>query len=277
MFLFASVYATATEVPKGTKKDTRTMSLPNENQLKKAEPNARVAGSMKPRGLPAYPPEPTTADKPRKPKVPTPPQPSVSKPPAGSSDPTTRKARPPAPQRTDSMNGEIPVPVIRSVSSSPRPRTNSDVQMSAPPPPPSSLRSPKAYSDLLKEYEDKVKSVNMQASEKRTELTKDRIDLVRQQVDMEARIKDCGTRLTALDSKKKTRTSGSKGREDPYEIKRERLDLQNKRGWTEGKIQRIDDQILRVATDLGTAICRLEKERNQRIELLSGNDVESAM
>ncbi|XP_065190921.1 uncharacterized protein LOC135821846 isoform X2 [Sycon ciliatum] len=204
-----------------------------------------------------------------------------------------KKTPPAAPRRMDSIsngpsssNGSssnsysIPPPVIRQVKNSPRPRAHTDVQMSAPPPPPSGMSSPAVYSDLLKEYENKAKSVNVQATEQRTTLTQERIDLVRQQVDLEDRIRTCNVRLATVEAKGKGNSTVFKGRvsgEDPFEIKRERAELQNKGGWVEGKIQRIDDQILRVGTELSTAIDRLEKERNARIEQISAQELESAM
>lgn len=145
--------------------------------------------------------------------------------------------------------------------------------MSAPPPPPSSLQNPGGYSSLLKEYEDKANAVNMQASDKRKELTKDRVDLVRQQVEIDEQIQACNSKMTAAETKGKGSSLRGRG-DEPYLLKRQKLELQNKQGWIEGRIQRIDDQILRVATDLATAIDRLEKERNQRIEYMNEQDMD---
>lgn len=61
------------------------------------------------------------------------------------------------------------------------------------------------------------------------------------------------------------------------ELRREEAELQNRAAVLENKLSRINDQAMRITTELKSAVDRLERERDLEIKTLQGGDDGSAM
>ena len=62
------------------------------------------------------------------------------------------------------------------------------------------------------------------------------------------------------------------------DLRREEAELQNRAGVLDSKLGRINDQMMRITTELKSAVDRLERERDVEIKTLKGDaEDDSAM
>lgn len=132
------------------------------------------------------------------------------------------------------------------------------------------------YNNILQKYEDKAQVVQAESQARRAALSSERHDYARQQQEVKQSLDECHARLSSAKDKGKLFKGSATG--EMADVVRQEAKLQNRAGFLDGKLSRLDDQLLRTSTELKANIDKLERERASEIETL-GDDcgLESSM